>query len=347
MVSILSRLVTADEVCAAIPFLPHPFGQHDMVHVRTMVKGLSKFQISRVSLHLRLLKRTQVLSIEAVEAVLHKLQDYHRKQLALQRIQQIFPERFQQLYAGKNRVQPFSLHEETWLDVLQEFLRCIDKADLLPINRDMIDDTYRLWLETLEPGDLDQLAQFLTFIPVQSYGFTREGNARRFPAMFLLHYLLANPYICGKLDCQLSAWRPRELSSKIPEIRFAEDVTDRLVTWTERDRQVSLLRLAHIQAEPGKWPEPIRQLPLLGCWAAHTTGNVLLDRELDWLEAHGRWPFTWDDLDWVKKLAGQARPLVEIMENRVSEWLAQDYHNRINSLARFIMNGTEGYELTW
>lgn len=344
MVSTPSYLVMTKEVHAAGPFLPHSLGQRDIVYVRTMVRDLSNFQVSRVSLYLRLLKQVQMLSIEGV---LYKLQDYHRQQLALKRVQQIFPEKFQQLHAGKNREQPLYLHEETWLDVLQEFLRCIDKADLLPLDHDIIDDAYRLWLETLEPGDLAPLAEFLTFIPVQSYGFTREGNARRFPAMFLLHCLLADPYICGKLDCQLSAWRIGELSSKIPEIRFAEDVMDRLVTWTEQDRQVSLLRLAHIQAEPDKWPEPIHHLPLLGRWAAHTTGNILLDRELDWMEEHGRWPFTWDDLDWVQKLGGHARPLVEIMGNRVSEWLAQDCYNRINSLARFIMNGTEEYELTW
>ncbi len=161
MVSIPSYLVMTKEVHTAGPFLPYSLGQRDMVDVRIMVKGLSKFQISRVSPYLRSLKRMQVLSIEAV---LHKLQDYQRQQLALKHVQQTFPERFQQLYAGKNRAQPLSLHEETWLDVLQEFLRCIDKADLLPLDHDIIDDAYRLWLETLEPGDLAPLAQFLTFI---------------------------------------------------------------------------------------------------------------------------------------------------------------------------------------
>lgn len=344
MISIQPRLATTEEGSPADRFLHCSPVQQDMLSVRIIVRSLRNFQVSRLSPYLRPIERIRALS---VEAVLHKLQNYHRQQLALKRLHQVFPEKFQQLYSRKNRAQHPYLHEQIWLDVLQEFLRCVNQAHLLPLDHTIIDDAYRFWMETLDPCDLDQMAEFLTLIPVQSYGFTREGNARKFPAMFLLHYLLADPSTCGKLECQLSEWKPRELSDKIPEIRFAEDVMDRLVAWREWDRQASLLRLAHIQAQPDRWPEPIRHLPLLGNWAAHMTGNVLLDREFDWMEERGGWPFTWDDLDWVQKLAEQARPLVEIMEDRVSEWLAQDGNNRINNLARFVINGQCDYELNW
>jgi len=200
-------------------------------------------------------------------------------------------------------------------------------------------------METAEPEDLDQLAEFLKFIPLKTYGFTGEENARNFPAMFLLHYLLAEPTVCAKLNCRLCQWKIGIVNEEIPEIQLDEDVMDRLADWTELDRQTALLRLQYIQDHPEQWPEPIRHLPMLGSWAAHLTGNLLLDKEISLFDEGGC--FTWDEMDWVYKLSRQAQPQIQLLKGRVSNWLATDCSDKLNSLVRFVANGVCDYALTW
>jgi hypothetical protein len=69
---------------------------------------------------------------------------------------------------------PLSVQEVTWVDILAEFLKCLNEAKLLPIDHELINEVYQFWLETQDPLELDEIAEFLTFIPIQSYGFTHR-----------------------------------------------------------------------------------------------------------------------------------------------------------------------------
>lgn len=281
-------------------------------------------------------------SLLSIGEMIHSLQGCSRQQLVLKLIHQVFPEKFQIIYQADE----LSSHLKTrWVDMLSDFLSWIVQADLVPIDTSMVDDVYRCWMETGEAEDLDQLAEFLKFIPLKTYGFTGEENARNFPAMFLLHYLLAEPTVCAKLNCRLCQWKIGIVNEEIPEIQLDEDVMDRLADWTELDRQTALLRLQYIQDHPEQWPEPIRHLPMLGSWAAHLTGNLLLDKEISLFDEGGC--FTWDEMDWVYKLSRQAQPQIQLLKGRVSNWLATDCSDKLNSLARFVANGVCDYALAW
>jgi hypothetical protein len=175
----------------------------------------------------------------------------------------------------------------------------------------------------------DHLAVFLHYLPVTLYGFTDGETLFEFPPMELLHALLAN--------CEIHA-----VSS---QLLIESEIYDNLEQWDEQNRTSAWQRLEQIEADPGRYPEPVRWLPELARWACHRTGNFMLDQQFDPYH-NGPW-LTWreNDLLQVQTAWRRAKPVIEVF-HRLMQWYEADSANLLK-LADFLMQGGNCEQLDW
>ena len=109
-----------------------------------------------------------------------------------------------------------------------------------------------------------------------------------------------------------------------------------------RSRAGAWERLRAIEADPGRYPEPVRWLPELARWACRRTGNFILDQTFD-LE-RGPW-LSWQDPEQARTAWRRARPVIEQFR-RLTEWVEAD-ESRLTLLAYALMEGNHYDELEW
>jgi hypothetical protein len=172
----------------------------------------------------------------------------------------------------------------------------------------------------------DHLALFLHYLPAKHYGFNPE-TIIHFPPMELLYVLLDGT--AGAVSSDLL---------------IAAELYDNLEAWDEQDREAAWARLHAIEADPGRYPEPVRWLPELARWACRRTGNPLLDRQFDL--TNGPW-MAWraaTDLETVKSAWRRARSVIEQF-HRLTAWCEEYSH--LVALTHFLMEGTDSEQLNW
>ena len=128
------------------------------------------------------------------------------------------------------------------------------------------------------------------------------------------------------------------------ELLIAAELYDALDDWTETDREAAWARLHQIEADPGRYPEPVRWLPELARYACGRTGNPILDCELD-PGGQGPW-FSWAaDLEQVRAAWRRAQPVLTQFRNLIT-WGEAD-SSRLTLLATSLMEGINYDQLEW
>jgi hypothetical protein len=192
----------------------------------------------------------------ALTAFQHRLRQYERLDLGLRLIEQHFPAALAD-YAD--------LADTGWWTVLAHLVNLVEEADWFQINWPVLNESWSYWMNDPEQERGEHLAVFLHYLPVTLYGFTDSESLFECPPMELLHALLA--------DCEIHAVSAQLL--------LDTELYDQLDDWTAQDREATWRLLYQLEADPGRYPEPVRWLPELARWACHRTGNAMLDQHFD------------------------------------------------------------------
>jgi hypothetical protein len=128
-----------------------------------------------------------------------------------------------------------------------------------------------------------------------------------------------------------------------PDLLTAVEIYDGLSDWTEADRETAWERLRAIEADPGRYPEPVRWLPELARWACGRTGNFILDQSFDL--NRGPWLSWQNDLEQVRTAWRRARPVIDQF-HRLIDWVEAD-QSRLTLLTYALMEGTHYDHLEW
>ncbi len=264
-----------------------------------------------------LLERLRPVTLAAFQI---RLREYERLGLGLGLIQQHFP---------ADLGDYDDLSSQGWWEVLAHLSNLVEQAEWFEINWPVLNEAWAYWMNDPEEEQGDHLAVFLHYLPVTLYGFTDTESLFEFLPMELLHTLLA--------ECELHA-----VSS---QLLIEIEIYDNLEHWTEQDRAAAWALLGRVEADPGRYPEPVRWLPELARWACHRTGNVILDQHFNPYQS-GPW-FTWreNDLLQIKTAWRRARPVINVF-HRLMQWYEQDSTNLLK-LANFIMQGGSCEQLDW
>lgn len=251
-----------------------------------------------------------------VEWVSRRLQGSARLSTALQRLEQCFPGVAAQ-YAD--------LKEVAWYEILAQLANLIEAENWFEINWPLLNEAWAAWLaDDSENGD--HLATFLDYVPVVLYGFDHRGELFDYPPLELLHALLA--------ECELAVISPAML--------IYSDLYEAIDSWSHNDRQAAWSRLGRIEADPGRYPEPVRALPQLARWVCHRSGNLILDTAFDAYDPLCFSWIPWDDQAQVTALR-TAWPMAQRLIpklNEIMEWY-QDDPSTLVALADFLTEDTD------
>jgi hypothetical protein len=263
-----------------------------------------------------LLKRLRPIQLTALT---RQLRSYERLTLGLKRLKQYFPEAFTDYT---------DLSTTGWWQVLAHLVNLVEQERWFEVNWPALNQAWAAWIQEPQEGG-DQLAVYLHYLPVTLYGFTDGETIFHYPAIELMHALLS--------DC--------EVQTVSSQLQLESEIYDLLDTgWGDNDRQAAWSLLHQIEADPGRYPEPVRWLPELARWACHRTGNIMLDRPFD-PHRDGPW-LTWvHDLEQVKHAWHRTQPLRRALERLVA-WCELD-STHIAKLAHFLIEGDSIDELTW
>lgn len=249
-----------------------------------------------------------------------RLREYERLSLGLNLLQHHFPAAL---------VDYDDLSGKGWWECLAHLANLVEEAGWFEINWPVLNEAWSYWMNEPDEEQGDHLAVFLHYLPVVLYGFTDGESLFEFPPIELLHTLLAR--------CEIQA-----VSS---QLLVETELYDNLEQWDETDRDSAWKLLEQIEADPGRYAEPVRWLPELARWACHRTGNVMLDQHFD---PYGDGPWlTWreSDLLQIKTAWRRARPVIDVF-HRLMHWYETDTSN-LMKLADFLMNGGNCNELDW
>jgi hypothetical protein len=223
-----------------------------------------------------------------------------------------------------------------WWDLLADLINSAEELDWFEADWELLNLAWAGWMEGAEAGDEsdgNKMAAFLRHIPVKLYGLT-PGAVLASPPIELFHALLSDQVQAVSAELLIAL--------EIYDTHF-EDV------WSAPERTQAWQRLQAIEADPGRFPEPVRWLPELARWACHTTGNPLLDLALPpQLHLDSDWPpvpFTWDDLETVRVAWRRAKPVIAQLE-RLETWLKND-ESRFIRLFEFFKEGKYDDEFNW
>jgi hypothetical protein len=213
-----------------------------------------------------------------------------------------------------------------WQDVLMDLIHLAEEGDYFEVDRLVIDGARDIFYE----GDKSGLVRLLYNLPITLYGFSGQ-NIFKYPPFELMRFLYGDENTLGAI------------SSSLLDARMPDRLQDQ--EWDDDDR-LSAWSLVHtIEANPDRYPEPVRWLPQLVRWACGRTNNHILDRP--WHPAEG-WPneFTWDNLPEVRTAWRQAKPVIE-QGDRLMKWYKQDKQQNLAKLAYFLTAGTHCDKLNW
>jgi hypothetical protein len=275
---------------------------------------------------------------------------YHRLEKALTRHQQLFPEvpvaeRFGQLRHVRTQVCPPSHPDPDnpkldsdpavvgWWQVLGSLLSLAEHHEWFEINWPALNDAWAWWRGGGENDSYNQgahLAVFLDYIPLNMYGFNCQETIYEFPPMELFHALFARKCDPGAISARL-----------LMEIELYDEEFDDV--WGEADRNRAKALLDEIEANTGRYPEPVKWLPELIRWACHETLNPILDRSFD-PHKDGPW-FSWDEAKDVRYAWQRAQGVIKAF-HRLMQWYEAD-SARLIILAQFLMEGKYSDELDW
>jgi len=246
----------------------------------------------------------------------HRLQNTARLSTALQRLEQCFPG-----VAG----QYADLRAVGWWELLAQLANLIESENWFDINWPLLNEAWAVWMaDDSEHGD--HLATFLDYVPVVLYGFDHRGELFDYPPLELLHALLA--------ECELAVVSPAMLVSS--------DLYEAIEDWGAADRQAAWSRLERIEADPGRYPEPVRALPQLARWVCHRSGNLILDSVFDPYDPLCLSWIPWDDQEQVTALRAAwpvAQRLIPKL-NEIMEWYQADPSSLV-ALADFLTEDTD------
>lgn len=214
-----------------------------------------------------------------------------------------------------------------WYEVLAHLNNLVEEAGWWQVDWAALNEAWAWWMEEPEENG-ERLAGYLTCIPARHYGLSPE-TLLSFPPLELLYVLL---------DGSAGA-----VSS---DLLIALELYDNLDDWSESDRTAAWDRLHRIEADPGRYPGPVRWLPELARWVCRRTGNHLLDRELDPYQ-DGAW-LSWEaeaEVEQTRSAWRRAGPVIEQFR-RLMHWYEAD-PSRLTILANFIMEGINNDQLDW
>jgi hypothetical protein len=246
------------------------------------------------------------LTLEAVEG---RITEFCFKYQAVRLVETHFPE--------GERVKP----KDDWDDALFHFLRMVSAKDWFEVDWEVLDELYNCWLNDPEGCYNEDLAAYLTGIPVKCYGFS-ENDFENYTGLRVLAAMVNEAH-----SDQVSA----DLLEDLDIYRIGA------VTIEE-----TLERVAN--TDFSAQPAPLCWLAEMVGIAAANTGNVLLDTTFEWGEW---WPefFTWaDDLERVKAAWLEAKPVAEHLE-AFKEWLGEEEEvdgEKIRQMVDVLLGEQEG-----
>lgn len=276
----------------------------------------------------------QQIRLAKLGGVVEELKYYERLIEALQLLEEFFPEALQH-YAHMQQVRNrFSLDEVDyeqaeenvgWWQVLAHFFNLIEERGLFEINWDVANQACGYWIAPEYPDRGALFATYLNYIPLKLHGMSHEAGLIQCPPMEMLHALLS--------DC--------EVNVVSAELLAEAGLYDALDDWQAQDREAAWRFLHRIEANPGLWPAPIRQIPELARYSCHKTGNIFLDKSFnpysDTARQSGPW-YTWTNhLSQVAESWKRARPVLRWF-HRLMQWYEYE-PGRLSALAQFIMAG--------
>ena len=97
-----------------------------------------------------------------------------------------------------------------------------------------------------------------------------------------------------------------------------------------------------IEADPGRYPEPVRWLPDLARWVCHQTGNFVLDHHFDPYDPLCFNWILWSDIEKIQTIKQdwpKAKRVIPKLDH-LMQWYEEDQNNLIN-LAEFLMEDTD------
>lgn len=232
------------------------------------------------------------------------------------------------------------LGQSTWWDILLDLGHQAEVAGWFEIDWDILNEAWTTWLEPVTSNG-DDLAAFLTYIPLRLYGFNREPatvqlfNAE--PGLFIeffppaeLLYALLDPSAAG-------------ISSGL---LVGAGLSDKWDGWNELSRNAAWARLHAIEVAPETYPESARWLPVLARWACGTTGNPILDWSFSSYYEQNEKQFLWEsDVEKARMAWQEAKPVIEQFD-RLLQWCRKSAKNLAN-LAEFLMEGKNVERLDW
>jgi hypothetical protein len=259
-----------------------------------------------------------------VSALADRLRGYSRTVTAVRLLAQHFPTA---LAAYENLS-----GKPVWWDLLADLINHAEELDWFEADWELLNLAWQSWMEQADDPDGNAMAAFLRHIPVKLYGFT-SGAILASPPIELFHALLSDQVQAVSANLLIAL--------ELYDTHF-EDV------WGAPERTLAWQRLQEVEADPGRFPEPVRWLPELARWACRTTGNPLLDLTLPALHLDRNWPpvpFTWDDLETVRVAWRRAKPVIAQLE-RLEIWLKND-ESRFIRLFEFFKEGKYDHEFDW
>ncbi len=222
--------------------------------------------------------------------------------------------------------------EGDWEKALSCLCTLATRLNFFAVDWDIIDDLWQMGMELGEEEQFHIASHFLFLLPLRLFGWSPEDM-----------------------------WE-NNLIAKLRALLFseAESLVKLPFEWGEADKLKAWARLEDIERDPAHYPASVHLLPAICRWAAHLSGNFILDTYLSPYERHPvqisfmegagtpsiEW-YTWqpDDLKKVRAAWQEAEPIIESYD-RLEKWGWYDQAN-IPRLLQFIQTGRGVTELKW
>lgn len=250
-----------------------------------------------------------------LQAVIRLVRDYDRTGRALRLIQRHFKPELAR-YGD--------LSQAGWWEILADLFNLIEQAGWFAINWEALNQGWAYWQgDPAENGH--HLATYLHYIPVRLYGLTAETRFE-IPPLELMYALFAEG-----------------VDVVSTELLVQVELYDGLDEWREHNRHLAWRWLYDIEADAGRYPEPVRWLPELVRWACGLTRNAILDQHFE-PQRLGPW-YGWERIEEITTAWRRAKPTID-QGQRLMAWTDAD-EARLGLLADCLMEGRNYDHLDW
>lgn len=219
--------------------------------------------------------------------VTRDLRNLERTAKALKLIQTYFPEEFSGYY---QTCRPLT----NWYGLLADITGMLTEADWFEVDVDTLDYFHEIYMnedfderEEDEESILGDMARYLDYLPVKVYNWGLEGWHNQVAEEY--------PQLC--------------LIRGLTDPSFEKSISGLLIEYELYDNLEGVDIWAGLEAiSPETHEEPLCWLPEVARFCCRQTGNLLLDSDTeDW----EYWIFRWEELEEVKRLSQEARPIWE------------------------------------